>query len=49
MPEAIKRIVEEINANVEMDAALTAAFTAGLSAGALLAQCATEQQRTATG
>lgn len=31
MPEAIKRIVEEINANVEMDAALTAAFTAGLS------------------
>lgn len=43
MPEAIKRIVEAINANVEMDAALTAAFTAGLSAGALIGSCQQKQ------
>ena len=43
MPEAIKRIVEEINTNVEMDAALTAVFTAGLSAGALIGSCQQKQ------
>ena len=49
MQEAIQKIVEAINADTEMDYALTAAFTAGLSAGALLAQCATTQQHAATG
>lgn len=43
MPEAIKRIVADINANAEIDEKLTAVFTAGLNAGVMLGKCSNEQ------
>lgn len=43
MPEAIERIVADVNASMEMDEAITTAFTAGLSAGMMLGKCAKEK------
>ncbi len=43
MPEAIERIIADVNASMEMDEAITTAFTAGLSAGVMLGKCAKEK------
>lgn len=47
MPEAIERIIADVNASMEMDEAITAAFTAGLSAGVMLGKCAKEKDEEA--
>lgn len=43
MPEAIERIIADVNASMEMDEAITTAFTAGLNAGVMLGKCAKEK------